>query len=160
MAHGTLLWYNKAGFLPGFARKAGEPSFAAWYTFPPEVKKVRAWQNTSMYPHDSLASYPGKPFRVPYDRASLLKKFWPIRVAARKWGCTYRAARLYILRHPDIAVLVRVVSPSADKPRWIITVRAGTPKIPAMEGNPDMMDPEWQRRMARARWRRRREQGS
>ena len=85
----------------------------------------------------------------------LLKKFWPIRVAARKWGCSYRAARMYILRHPERAVLVRVVSPSADKPRWIITVEAGTPKIPAMRGNPDMMDPEWQRRHARERWRRR-----
>lgn len=140
------LWYNMGV----------ESLFARWYTFGAEAKKLRAKQMTTWYPYDNLASYPGKPFKMPYQRAELVKKFWPVRVAARKWGCSYRAARLYMTRHPDICVLVRILSPSATKPRWILTVKPGTPKTPAMRGNPDLMNPEWQRRMAMRRWRARR----
>lgn len=110
-----------------------------------------------MYPYDNLASCPDKPYQMPRERAKLLAKYWPVRVAARKWGCSYRAARMYMIRHPEICVLVRIHSPSAEKPRWIITVEAGTPKLAAMKGNPDMMSSEWQRRIAYERWRRARE---
>ena len=109
------------------------------------------------YPYDNIASCPDKPYQMPHQRGKLLQRYWPVRVAARKWGCTYRAARLYMLRHPEKCVLVRIQSPSAEKPRWILTVEAGTPKVPAMKGNPDMLDPEWQRKYAKERWQRWRE---
>lgn len=158
------LWYNwRAGtldfpmFSPGRPAEIGRISvrimvhFCDW-----REKKLGRSKRAVIYPYDILASCPDKPLVMPYQRSKLLARYWPIRVAARKWGCTYRAARLYMLRHPDLCVLVRIRSASAEKPRWIITVPAGTPKIPAMRGNPDMMDPEWQRRHAIARWHRRR----
>lgn len=115
-----------------------------------------AEQTRPVYPYDNLASYPGKPFKMPYERRKLLARYWPVRVAAKKWGCSYRAARLYMLRHPEKCVLVRIQSPTTDKPRWIVTIEAGTPKVPAMKGNPDMLDPNWQRKQAVERWRRKR----
>lgn len=102
-----------------------------------------------------LPSDPRKPYQLPRQKREMLKEYWPVRVAARRWGCTYRAARLYILRH-GIGVAVRVQHTTAPKPRWIITVKANTPKVPAMRGNPDMLDPHWQRRYALQRWQRRR----
>jgi len=119
-------------------------------------KKVCAKHVYALYPYDSIRSCPEKPFQMPYQRGKMLARYWPVRVAARKWGCSYRAARMYMLRHPELCVLVRIHSPSAEKPRWILTVPAGTPKIPAMKSNPDRMDPEWQRRHAIERWQRRR----
>lgn len=103
-----------------------------------------------------LPSDPRKPYQLPQQKREMLKHYWPVRHAARRWGCTYRAARLYILRHPEIAVQVRVQHTTAPKPRWIVAVRAGTAKIPAMKGNPDMLDPHWQRENALKRWARRR----
>ena len=98
-----------------------------------------------------FATYPGKPFAMPYQRAKLHKEFWPIREAARRWGCSYRAARLYLLRHPHECVMVRI-SNSKGRIRWIMTAKAGAAKKPAMTGNPDFLRPEWQRARAVAYW--------
>ena len=105
--------------------------------------------------HD-LPSDPRRPYQLPREKRKMMLDYWTVRVAARKWGCTYRAARLYILRH-GIGIAVRVQHASAPKPRWVITVKAGTAKVPAMKGNPDLLDPHWQRKYALDRWRRRRE---
>lgn len=106
--------------------------------------------------YEKLSSYPGKPFQLPKQRAQLLREFWPVRAAARRWGCSYRAARLWMLRHPEHCVLVRVWHLHAPSPRWILTVRANVAKVPSMRGNPDFLSPEWQRAQAIARWRRKR----
>lgn len=103
-------------------------------------------------------SYPGKPFVMPYQRARMYKEFWPIREAARRWGCSYRAARLYMLRHPKICAEVRIVNARTGRVRWILTVQAGAAKRAAMRGNPDFLRPEWQRGRALAYWRRKRGQ--
>ena len=97
-------------------------------------------------------TYPGKPFVMPYQRAKLLKEFWTVREAARRWGCTYRAARLYILRHPDECALVRITNARTGRVRWIMTVRAGVAKRASLTGNPDFLRPEWQRERALAYW--------
>ena len=100
---------------------------------------------------------PCKPYQLPGQRRELLRMYWPVRHAARKWGCSYRAARLYILRNPGtVGVLVRVQHRTAPKPRWILTARADAAKVPMMRGNPDMLDPHWQREYALKRWERRR----
>lgn len=112
--------------------------------------------DTPRVPYEKFPSYPGKPFQLPKEKHSLLCQFWTVRVAARRWGCTYRSARLWMLRHPDKCVLVRVWHLHAPKPRWILTVKANTAKIPAMKGNPDFLNVEWQRRMAIERWHRKR----
>ena len=135
----------------------GEQGFRLWYTFQPGGKKVRKTSPPTTY--DSLfPSDPRSPYQLPYQKKRMLQEYWPVRYAARRWGCTYRAARLYILRHPGIGVLIRIQARTAPKPRWIIAVMAGTIKVPAMKGNPDLLDPHWQRRYAIERWRRKRQQ--
>lgn len=103
-------------------------------------------------------SYPGKPFVMPYQRSKMLKEFWPVREAARRWGCTYRAARLYMLRHPKECALVRITNARTGRVRWILTAQAGMAKRAAMRGNPDFLRPEWQRNRALAYWQRERGQ--
>ena len=117
---------------------------------------MRAKQYISAEVYENIPSYPGRPYQLPREKRNLLAQFWPVRVAARRWGCSYRAARLWMLRHPEKCVLVRVWHLHAPKPRWILTVRTNTAKVAAMQGNPDFLKPEWQRRMAVARWHRKR----
>lgn len=112
------------------------------------AKRVRI----PVYPYDDLTSLPGKVYHMPRMRPELIREYWPVRYAAKKWGCSYRAARLWMLRHPEHCVMVLIQSATADRYRWILTVRAGTVKAPAMRGNPAMMDPEWQRRMKKLYW--------
>ena len=102
--------------------------------------------------YSHLPTYPGKPFLMPWQRAEMFGMFWPVREAARCWGCSYRAARLYLLRHPDAAALVRVKNPRG-KVRWILTARADVAKQWSGQGNPDFTDPEWQRKRALRYWR-------
>ena len=97
-------------------------------------------------------TYPGKPYAMPFQRAKMYKDFWPVREAARRWGCSYRAARLYMLRHPDQCALVRITN-QRGRERWILTAKAGTAKKAAFTGNPDFLRPEWQRARALAYWR-------
>lgn len=123
------------------------------------VEKVREAVRRAAY-GSILPSDPCKPYQFPRQKRDLLRKYWPVRYAARKWGCSYRAARLYILRNPQIGVLVRVQHMTAPKPRWIIAARADTAKVPAMRGNPDMLSPQWQREQALQRWNRRRQKES
>ena len=134
-------------------------AFGLWYTFVREGKNLRVYPTHTLY-DQFLPSDPCKPYQLPRQKRELLKVYWPVRHAARKWGCSYRAARLYILRHPEIGVLVRVQHQTAPKPRWIIAARADAAKIPAMRGNPDMLDPHWQRRYALDRWMRRKAEKS
>ena len=102
--------------------------------------------------------YPGKPFVMPFQRAKMFKEFWTVREAARRWGCSYRAARLYMLRHPKECAMVRIVNARTGRVRWIMTAQAGMAKRAAMTGNPDFLRPEWQRGRALAYWQRKREQ--
>lgn len=111
-------------------------------------------------PPDSIffPSYPGPPFIVPYQRAKMHKDFWPVREAARRWGCSYRAARLYMLRHPDQCAMVRIQNARTLRVRWIMTAKAGTKKQQGITGNPDFRRPDWQQKRARAYWERKRMQ--
>ena len=103
-------------------------------------------------------SYPGKPYVMPYQRAKMFKDFWTVREAARRWGCSYRAARLYMLRHPKECAIVRIQSARTGRVREILTAQAGMAKRVAMRGNPDFLRPEWQRARALAYWQRKRKQ--
>ena len=99
-------------------------------------------------------TYPGKPFIMPYQKAKMLKEFWTVREAAHRWGCSYRAARLYMLRHPRQCAMVRITSARTGRTRWIMTAQAGAAKLVSARGNPDFKDAEWQRRRALAYWQR------
>ena len=99
-----------------------------------------------------MPTYPGKPFLMPWQRAEMFRMFWPVREAARCWGCSYRAARLYLLRHPEAAALVRVKN-KRGMVRWILTAKADVAKRWSGQGNPDFTDPEWQRKRALRYWR-------
>ena len=52
--------------------------------------------------------YPGRPYRLPYDRQEMLDTFWPPRTAARAWGVSYPDALRYMLAHPEWCAWVRV----------------------------------------------------
>ena len=52
--------------------------------------------------------YPGRPYRLPYDRQKMLGNYWPPRKAAREWGVPYADALRYMLAHPDWCAWVRV----------------------------------------------------
>lgn len=102
---------------------------------------------------NDFPSYPGAPFLLPDERTAMYRQFWPVRWAARCWGCSYRAARLYLLRHPDQAALVRVRH-SRGPVRWVLCAQANTYKRPSFSGNPDFKSPAAQRRWALLRWQR------
>lgn len=52
--------------------------------------------------------FPGRPFRLPYERPQLLAAFWPPRFAARALGVPYREIRPFMLKHPELCAFVRV----------------------------------------------------
>ena len=56
--------------------------------------------------------YPGRPYRLPYDRHKMLGNFWPPRKAAREWGVSYPDALRYMLAHPQWCAWVRVQRPN------------------------------------------------
>lgn len=101
---------------------------------------------------EHFPSYPGPPFVMPFQKGMMHKQFWPVREAARRWGCSYRAARLWMLRHPEKCCEIRIVNCRTGRTRWIMAVPVGTAKRAAYSGNPDFLRPEWQRRRAREYW--------
>ena len=103
-------------------------------------------------PYDTLSSQPGIVYKMPYQRAAMLKEYWPVRYAAKKWGCSYRAARLWMLRHPEHVVCILIQSPTAERCRQILAVKAGTQKVSALSGNPKFLDPKWQRDSKELYW--------
>lgn len=68
-----------------------------------------------------LQTYPGKPFRLPYDRGKMHRDFWPPRKAAREWGCSFRSALRYMFAHPEWCAWVRVIRANGQT-EWIYCV--------------------------------------
>lgn len=75
-----------------------------------------------------MKSYPGRPFRLPVERAKMLARYWPPRVAARKWGCSYRDAVRHMLRHPEICCEVRVTHADGQT-RWTLCAIADEAEV-------------------------------
>lgn len=94
--------------------------------------------------------------QLPKDQHIFELQFWPMRKAAKEWGCSYQTARRWVLLHPEVAVLVRVWSMRSPVPRWKLCVFAGQPKFDRREGAEHFRSSAWQRSMAQRRWRKRR----
>lgn len=91
-------------------------------------------------------------FRMPEDKRLFRQQFWPIRTAARAWGCSYHTARRWIHLHPEEGVMVRVLAQHATSHRWRLCVVAGQPKYDTGEGSAQFRNSEFQRAMAKRRW--------
>ena len=65
--------------------------------------------------------YPGKPFRLPYEKQKMLRGFWPARAAARAWGVRYCDALRYMLQHPEWCAWVRVIRANG-RLEWVYCV--------------------------------------
>lgn len=118
------------------------------------LPKGRRFITAMLHSINDFPTYPGSVFHLPEQRSAMLRQFWPLRYAARMWGCSYRAARLYLLRNPDLSALVRIQHRRGGV-RWVLCAIAGTQKLRSFSGNPDFCDSEKQRMWALWRWRRR-----
>jgi len=72
-------------------------------------------------PNMKHQSYPGHPYRLPYDRGKLYGDFWPLRKAAREWGVSFGDALRYMLAHPEWCAWVRVIR-ADGRLEWIYCV--------------------------------------
>lgn len=91
----------------------------------------------------------------PTDSALVNYLYWRPTQAAKVWGCSYQAARCWLLRHPQYAIRVELVSQQGDLLRYLWCMRAGQERLrqqPGTPGNPCFRDPEYQAELATRRW--------
>jgi hypothetical protein len=103
-----------------------------------------------------LATVPVVRYHLPADRATIRATYWAPIDAARAWGCSYQAARRWLLLHPDHAIVLELVRPDRTI-RARLVMLAGQERIRAQQGgrgNPSWQDSATQSALVSRRWRR------
>lgn len=106
----------------------------------------------------TMATVPVVRYVMPRDRATIMATYWSPGRAGKAWGCTYQAARRWLLLHPEHAILLEVVQPDGVI-RSRLVMLAGQERIRAPlggRGNPTWQDSDTQSALASRRWKRRR----
>lgn len=97
-------------------------------------------------------------YSMPADMQRFHARWWTASDAAIAWGCSYGTARRWMCLHPERCAYVPVKTRRAKAPIYRLCIPCGTPKTIRALGNPCMLDPEWQRSMARRRWQRKQDE--
>ena len=91
-------------------------------------------------------------YHFPQDKGEFDRMFWDVNTAAEKWGVTYSTARRWMIKNPEQAFMVPVVSKRSTKPVYRLCVFLGTERTISPLGNPNFQDSEWQRENVQRRW--------
>ena len=102
-----------------------------------------------------IAYNTGRVYHMPDDGQLFRSRWWTAADAAAAWGCAYGTARRWMCLHPDRCAYVPIKTRRARGAIYRLCIPAGSLKTIRALGNPCMLDPAWQRDMARRRWQRR-----
>lgn len=103
----------------------------------------------------ALAVAPVMRYVWPQDAALVRYRYWRPAQAAKAWGCSYQTAHRWLLRHPQYAIRVELVTSEGVPIRCLWCTRAGQERLrwqPGAPGNPQWQSSEQQAELAARRW--------
>lgn len=150
LRHSGGLFTHKVCMRAGQARAAGSASTQEGALVSLAQRRAAA----TALARQALASAPVVRYMWPRDRETVHNTYWQPSQAAKAWGCSYYAARRWMLLHPQHAVVVELLHRNGTVTRRNCLL-AGQARTSSARGNPDWRDSSCQAELVSRRWKRR-----